>query len=57
MQLWIFGAMVGVVFGLVWQEFHRVAKHLNGLKDDYWRLEDELKELRKRVYLLEDDDD
>jgi hypothetical protein len=41
----------------VWQEFHRVAKHLNGLKDDYWRLEDELKELRKRVYLLEDDDD
>lgn len=53
MQLWMFGAMVGVVFGLVWQEFHRVAKHLNGLKDDYRRLEEEQKQLRERVRQLE----
>jgi hypothetical protein len=58
MQLWELGMIVGAVFGVafgVWQEFLRVAKHLNGLKDDYRRLEEELKDLRKRVYRLEDD--
>jgi hypothetical protein len=53
MQLWLFGAIVGVVFGLVWYEFNRVAAHVNGLKDDYRRLADEQKELRERVRLLE----
>ncbi|WP_223535370.1 hypothetical protein [Pseudomonas sp. GL-B-16] len=44
-------------FGMIGYEFQRVARHLNGLKDDYRRLEEEVKELRKRVYRLEDDDE
>jgi cell division protein FtsB len=38
-------------------EFHRIAKHLNKLKDDYDRLADEFKKLKQRVGWLEDDDD
>ncbi|WP_414928298.1 hypothetical protein [Pseudomonas sp. IT-P74] len=53
MEWWVSVAL----FGLVWHEFFRVAKHVNGLKSDYQSLKDEVKELRQRVGWLEDEDD
>ena len=40
---------------LVWFEFSRLGKHVNGLKDDCRGLKDELKVLRERVDQLEKD--
>lgn len=49
MEWWL----LAVPFGLIGYEFQRMAKHVNGLKDDCQRLKDEVKELRQRVGRLE----
>ena len=51
---WFFWLLLAGASGY---EFHRIAKHLNKLKDDYDRLADEFKELKQRVGWLEDGDD
>ncbi|MNL42853.1 hypothetical protein D3C87_1653360 [compost metagenome] len=53
MEWWVSVAL----FGLVWYEFFRVAKHVNQLKDDVQNLKKELRGLRERVVALEVDDD